>query len=191
MKNSIALSICISLGLLIGCTDGLLDARPERASEEMSQPMEGPSLAMKRIKYVPYRERGTLTPTMDPRADLGAACEEGAFEVFNRKEGIASHLGRITGFENACVDATTFGAKVLGVNFAANGDRIFFMALCRAPTPGAFVCELTVTGGTGRFENASTPPGEPVVVDGTIDFATGIAEFSSKGKISSVGSSME
>ncbi|MDH3711901.1 MAG: hypothetical protein OER04_18580, partial [Cyclobacteriaceae bacterium] len=115
------------------------------------------------------------------------ACGEGELEIFNRKEAIASHLGTVTGFENSCFNPSNFEVSVQGVNIAANGDSFFFEALCSFISPTDFSCDLTVTGGTGRFENASTPPGEPIVVVGTFDPATGISEYTSTGKISSVG----
>lgn len=141
------------------------------------------------IKYVPYKESGTLSPTTEPDADFGIECEGDLFEIFNKKTGKASHLGTIIGFENSCVNFATGEVSVTGVNIASNGDRLYFEAFCGFTSPTDFICELTITGGSGRFENASNPPGEPIIVEGIFDPATGVSKYNSHGRISSVGSS--
>ena len=185
MRNTNVVVLCLlALALLLfGCGQEM----PTEVN--VLEKMDAATLAKNIVKYVPYRERGTLMPTTDPRADLDVECEVGEFEIFNRKDGQATHLGTIIGFENSCFNPSTGEVRVRGVNIGANGDSFSFEALCSFTSPTDFICDLTVTGGTGRFENASTPPGEPIVVVGTFDPATFTSVYTSSGRISSVGSS--
>jgi hypothetical protein len=79
-------------------------------------------------------------------------------------EGNATHLGRFTHAENAVVypDGTIQSTVVWT---AANGDELFFSDVAQFTSPTTAVGTYTVTGGTGRFGNAS----------GTIDFQAVVA----------------
>jgi len=78
-------------------------------------------------------------------------------------EGIGSHIGKATLVANVTVNLTTrppFSINGTAVITAANGDQIFFSVTgsrTAADATGAYTGTTTntITGGTGRFENAS------------------------------------
>ena len=184
MKNTSILTLMVLVSALF-----FVSCSVERISDEdFGQVIQTNAKAKGAIKYVPYIENGTLSPTTDPNADIGVECEGDLFEIFNKKIGKASHLGKIIGFENSCVNFATGEVSVTGVNIASNGDHLYFVASCGFTSPTDFTCDLTIMGGSGRFENASNPPGEPIIVEGTFDPATGVSNYNSHGKISSNGS---
>ncbi len=85
--------------------------------------------------------------------------------------GEATHLGRFTGTETVLFnvgDGTVAGTRVF---IAANGDRLY------ADVEGAFTSAttvegtFTVTGGTGRFRNASGEADFEVVTSDGINLA--------------------
>ena len=98
-------------------------------------------------------------------------------------EGIATHLGRFTLTWHFTV--TTVGTGP--VHFiAANGDNIFTTAVGQSEptsTPGVFrIMEVqTITGGTGRFANATGS----FIVERLLDFNTGFTSGSFHGTITS------
>jgi hypothetical protein len=74
-------------------------------------------------------------------------------------EGNATHLGRFTHDENAVIHPdNTIQSTVVWT--AANGDRLFVSGVAQFTSPTTAVGTYTLTGGTGRFGNAT----------GTIDF---------------------
>jgi hypothetical protein len=79
-------------------------------------------------------------------------------------EGNATHLGRFTHDENAVVyqDGTV---KSTVVWTAANGDQLFVSGVAQFTSPTTAEGTYTLTGGTGRFRNAT----------GTIDFQAIVA----------------
>lgn len=92
--------------------------------------------------------------------------------------GVASHLGALTGSGSNCTEWTLTTSAVavwdgLGTFVAADGSTLSSTAEGSqdAPVAGVAAFEIThtITGGTGRFANASGV----WVVSGLIDFATG------------------
>ncbi len=75
-------------------------------------------------------------------------------------EGIVSHLGRSTLLEEWCFDGNiaNLGDRTIIIT-AANGDKLegthTSVSYDPATDPSVFVEEFTITGGTGRFANAS------------------------------------
>jgi hypothetical protein len=104
-------------------------------------------------------------------------------------EGIATHLGRFTLTWHFTVN-TVAGTGTGPVHFiAANGDSIFATAAGQSEptsTPGVFhIMEVqTVTGGTGRFANATGS----FIVERLTDLNTGFTSGSFHGAITSPGS---
>jgi hypothetical protein len=102
--------------------------------------------------------------------------------------GIASHLGRFTVVHNFQVDLTTFIAIGSAEFTAANGDKIFTdtVALTDAPIPTddpnvILISELhTITGGTGRFADASGS----FIVNRALNTGTSVTSGSFDGAIS-------
>jgi hypothetical protein len=81
-------------------------------------------------------------------------------------EGTAIHMGRVTGSAANCTDLATFTLLTTSQELvAANGDKLFFggskesgtvmMIDWTDPDLSFEILGLTITGGTGRFENAS------------------------------------
>ena len=184
MKSSFAITLVASLCLvMLGCSEANL-VEPE--SESLAV-LQSSSAAPASMPVVAYRESGRLVPTNptdDPQADLDVECDDGWFELFSRKDAIATHLGTVYGFENACLNPATGEVDNTGINIGADGSSMTFDAACNLTSETEFLCHLTVTGGTGRLANASTLPGEPIEVTGTIDASTGNVEYSSAGRIS-------
>lgn len=191
MKCLNLLLVLLLLGFF-GCTDGnLLEVDSETASF-LTQPSPGGDfMAKNTVHFVPIKGKGFVQPTTDPRADLGVVCEVGEIEYVKRADLIATHIGNYTYFANGCFDGTTFAIYEFGISTAANGDTFFWEAEGRfiPPSFDLVVGEITVTGGTGRFENASTPPGEPWIFESKHDWVTYTSEVTWTGRISSVGSS--
>jgi len=104
-------------------------------------------------------------------------------------EGIAAHLGRFTLTWHFTVD-TKAGTGTGPVHYiAANGDSIFTTAVGQSEptsTPGVFhIMEVqTVTGGPGRFANATWS----FIVERLTDLNTGFTSGSFHGAITSPGS---
>ena len=104
-------------------------------------------------------------------------------------EGIATHLGRFTLTWHFTVN-TVAGSGTGPVHYiAANGDSIFTTAVGQSEptsTPGVFhIMEVqTVTGGTGRFANATGS----FIVERLTDLNTGFTSGSFHGGITSPGS---
>jgi hypothetical protein len=77
--------------------------------------------------------------------------------------GNATHLGLFTADANLFPHGDgTFSATV--VFTAANGDQLFFIAEGEFTSPTSVLGTATITGGTGRFEDAT---GEAVFMDVT------------------------
>jgi hypothetical protein len=86
------------------------------------------------------------------QAAVSATKESDGLHVTAVGEGNASHLGRLTTFENAVIAGNTIqGTRVLT---AANGDQLFWTDMAMLTSTGA-AGTITFTGGTGRFSNAS------------------------------------
>lgn len=143
----------------------------------------GNVLAKKEVKYVPYK--ASWVGWADPSVDLDVEC--GDLYLFkNRGEGEASHMGYATGVGGHCIDfATGEVTKGIVVVTADNGDLTYWTYGGQAYPDGTFRLDLELTGGTGRFENATSrdmriegAPGE----DGAI-------VYTQTGWISTVGSS--
>lgn len=92
--------------------------------------------------------------------------------------GVASHLGALTGSGSNCTEWTAATSAVaiwdgLGTFVAADGSTLSSTSEGSqdAPVAGVAAFEIThtITGGTGRFANASGV----WVVSGLIDFTTG------------------
>jgi hypothetical protein len=180
--------LCLSLCLVaLGCSDtGLVDVDPGSAAIEAGPGAD--ALQKNTVKYVPLDVRGTLALTTDPRAELGLVCVGAETELFARADGWSRFLGKVVGWKHGCVDLSTGqGQRWLTLEVAANGDSILTFGVCNATSATDFVCEGEVVSGTGRFENTSTPPGEPIQVEGKTYGTTG--EFHYWGRISTVGSS--
>ncbi len=181
MKSLKAIILLASLCVVVfGCSEAnLLEPENEGLAALQSS---GAASASTTVKT--YKERGLLVPTDDPQADLGVECDEGWVELFSRKDGIATQLGTIYGYENACLNPAIGEVAVTGINIGADGSSMNFVASCNLTSETEFLCHVTVTGGTGRLANASTLPGEPIEVTGTIDTSTGHVEYRSSGRIS-------
>lgn len=191
--------VCFSLTVLLlglsGCSEASLVG-----SESNDQDRTFDNLAMSKNTdhYVPITiSRTTSSSTWGevPPNDvfpfeMGVTCTQDTdydpfeIELWMATEGQNWHLGATKTYTNFCVDFAPQPWALRGKSIwvAANGDQIFldFAGDCtQVNACDEFVAYLTVTGGTGRFENAHTPPGEPLVeTNGEI-----------VGLISSVGSS--
>ena len=181
MKSFKAITLLAGLCMVMfGCSEANL---VESESESLAA-LQSTSAASASTTLKTYRERGLLMPTDDPRADLDVECDDGWVELFSRKEGIATQLGPIYGYENACLNPATGEVENTGINIGADGSSMSFVASCNLTSETEFLCHVTATGGTGRLANASTLPGEPIEVTGTIDPSTGNVEYRSAGRIS-------
>jgi len=157
------------------------------------------------VKYVPFK--GSFVQTIltgTPEAeefDFDVECgpPDQELETVDKWEGTATHLGKFTGAANGCLTFATNEISAIGRFYAANGDRLNLelRGILGPFAPGEKIrWEFTVVpGGTGRFSNAHTPPGEPITGDATIpaDVFDGppvvFEPFKAKGRISSAGSS--
>ena len=103
--------------------------------------------------------------------------------------GNATHLGRYTVIFEAVVNLETLMGVGTMTFVAANGDSIFtiFNGPARTPTPDPHIClvvELeTITGGTGRFADATGS----FTLEREVDLTTGLSSGSFSGTISSPG----
>lgn len=93
--------------------------------------------------------------------------------------GVISHLGRVTWMERHCFKTDgTFGDVELVIT-AANGDQVFGTFAGGMTGPTTFAETLTITGGTGRFTDASGTVDET----GRFDPDTGYMEITGSGFI--------
>jgi hypothetical protein len=106
-------------------------------------------------------------------------CGAGALTLGFEIDGVASHLGRLTGFGSNCTELTLATSAVavwdgLATFTAADGSTLSSASEGSqgAPVAGVATFEIihTITGGTGRFADAAGV----WTVTGTIDFTTGI-----------------
>ena len=161
---------CKNTGLLLAClAAGFISAPPPAAASEM----------------VPFN--ATLSGYVETSEFLPPCTIHGHAIVF----GNATHVGVYTGtgelYQDVC-NSTFIGSFHW---FAANGDEIsgtFEGYLCPTETPGVYDNHETaeVTGGTGRFANATGH----FELAGQLDFTTNPPSFVLpwQGVISSVGS---
>ena len=75
--------------------------------------------------------------------------------------GVATHLGNYTA--SGTIDPSTL--QLQGTLTAANGDSLNWVAQFQFGPLGEIEAALTITGGTGRFANASGVASGPVVLD--------------------------
>jgi hypothetical protein len=130
---------------------------------------------------VPFRGTYATTFTLAP----GPA--PGVFELQFNAVGHANHLGHSGGPSTHLLNALVNPNTQVGTStfFAANGDRLdtTYSGIAAPPGPNGviqFSGTLTITGGTGRFRNAT---GSAAVV-GTANVGTGTGQFTFSGTIS-------
>ncbi len=184
-SSYLALCIYLLIGtLFLGCSEAPISILDEEVgAQALGTSLQSGVATSTSMTVKTYSERGRLMPTTDLQADLGVECDEGWIEIFNRKDGIATQLGKIYGYENSCFNPATFEVDVKGINVGVDGSSINFEASCNFTSETDFLCHLTVTGGSGRLANASTLPGEPIEVVGTFDASTGSSVYRSNGQI--------
>ena len=161
---------CKNAGLLLACLAAVFISAPNHASARDQVPISG-----------------TLSGYVETQEPVDECTIHGHAIVF----GNATHLGAYTGtgehYQDVC-NGTYIGSFHW---FAANGDEIsgtFEGYLCPTETPGVYDNHETaeVTGGTGRFANATGH----FELAGQLDFTTNPPSFVLpwQGVISSVGS---
>ena len=107
-------------------------------------------------------------PSADPTIFLGGA----------NATGVATHIGAFSKVTKDVTNIVTGKVEGAFTMTAANGDHltgVYSGFLTFGTTPGAFswVLQATITGGTGRFSNASgkfvfIATGQAVIVDGVV-----------------------
>lgn len=102
-------------------------------------------------------------------------------------EGNSSPFGHFTFSATSEIDAVTGEGTNMNINTYSNGDELHWssggVAVEDPPGTAVVIGEFTITGGTGRFKNASG--GGTVVV--TADLAAGTSFFDADGVISGFG----
>ncbi|MEX1288735.1 MAG: hypothetical protein AB1Z57_12405 [Acidimicrobiia bacterium] len=107
----------------------------------------------------PFKEDLTgygMPPIADPVL-VEARCGEGALWISTMTgTGTITHLGRVTWEAEHCFydDFMSFGASELTIT-AANGDQLFGTYTGSMTGPTTWLDDLTIVGGTGRFEGAT------------------------------------
>jgi hypothetical protein len=187
MKHIYSIIMTASLSLaVIGCSDsGLVDVESDGESQALSS--ETATLGKSEVKYVPYKETGEFPdPAPVPFEDVGMVCTSA--EVENKSVGYitATHFGRVPAINHLCTDFSTGVSRVHTKILANNGDHLLKQAVCVLDfSDFTYRCEIVVIGGSGRFEHASTPPGEPIIKVGQISDPTTLAQaWHAEGRIS-------
>ena len=88
--------------------------------------------------------------------------------------GEATHIGRYSSEGVGSFDLNTMNGTEIGVLTAANGDELCWTE----EITGGAVIARTLTGGTGRFENASGEFSTSITTDVVVDFPFVIVTFS-------------
>lgn len=181
------MSIAVCIFWLAGCESTMVNGSDDgvlmdNSVTEMS--------TVKTIKMVPYKGNYSGSGWIDFTRD---DCPEGSVAISGTGSGVASHLGKIDVYFSHCsyfiLDQSnpTF-VDGYGITTAANGDQIFGTYYGYLTGPDEFVDVVTLTNGTGRFENISgsfTEYGKVAFTSETsFDY-----EITIEGEISSVGSS--
>ncbi len=171
---------------MLGCSgDSLLGVQVD----DQAADTETVAAAKKTVKMVPFK--GTLAGpgSIDlTRTD----CPGGTVPVRGEGSGQATHVGRFDATFSHCsfffLDPTNpHYVDGRATIIAANGDEIHATYYGYVTGPDTFVDFATITGGTGRFENAR---GSYVEYGTFVLTAEGFDyEISFEGEISSVGSS--
>ena len=123
---------------------------------------------------VPFRGSLQLTET--------AVGQPPILSVHSSGGGEATHLGRFTATFVFQVDVTTSTALGSFILIAANGDSVFGTFSGHATGTGRFASVVetaTITGGTGRFADATGS----FTIERALDHATGLSSGSFNGTI--------
>ncbi len=197
--------------LILGC-DSVAPNAPDYASATESTDSFA---AKKTVKMVPLKGSFTSVFQFPPPSDIPVLVDCGGpplVTIAARDEINLTHLGNSTSFTTHCGDVSGLPdpniplINGIGILQAANGDEVHFeyegdlVASFVCGVPVVFETNATITGGTGRFENASgafktTGSQLPFRILTTGEFCPpsdpppGFLEVSIDGQISSVGSS--
>jgi predicted small secreted protein len=186
MIHAMIISFVACAFLLAGCESTMV-------SETQDELLTGNSItemsSVKTIKMVPYKGIISGSGSLDlSRED----CPPGTLPISGTGTGVASHVGKVDIYFSHCsyflVDPTNFTyVDGYGITTAANGDQIFGTYSGSLTGPDSYMDVVTITGGTGRFENISgsfTEYGKVAFTSETsFDY-----EMTLEGMISSVGS---
>ena len=180
IPNRTVVQLTAALLVMGGCGPSTLPTESERQSASL----HAPDLTHGRPvdKKVPFRGeyRSTNTRLSGP-GEAGSAERCDAQDLFTltfELEGHASHVGRFTGSGSNCTPFPLPGPVAFGDGIflitAANGDELFgsyegVQSSIDAAARATFAAVQRITGGTGRFTNASGLAEE----DGIIDFSSG------------------
>jgi len=184
--HAIVVSFIACAFLFAGCESTMV-------SETQDELLTGNSIAemssVKTSKMIPYKGIFSGSGGYDvSRTD----CPPGTLPINGTGSGVASHFGKVDVYYSHCsyylVDQTNFTyIDGYGITTAANGDQIFGTYSGSITGPDSFQDVVTITGGTGRFENISgsfIEYGEVAFTsETTFDY-----EITLEGEISSVGS---
>ncbi len=184
------------LTLVLACSDNPLVEPESVDSPDLSVALKKGG-GVKAVKLVPLKLKGPWQygATGDTRP-----CEDypGSTPAFIEFEGTGTHLGRFTGTATNCMDYSGLPDVVRIMSqtsrmVAANGDVLFSQGtvnddppieLIRDPLVSYSIGPSQITGGTGRFENASGW----YMLTGDYSMGPTGGDFLVKGRISSVGS---
>lgn len=141
MKNLILL---VSVFLIAGCANEIVDAIPDYEQSKSAQVVEK-KLKMINIVGSFYYEEAT------------DGCEPFSMQAVISGEGNSTLMGKTNVYERYCVDE--YGVPILfveGYITAANGDRINTLAVDHwvDEETQTNYSKYVIIGGTGRFENA-------------------------------------
>ena len=175
----------VGVALFVGCSQAITPTSPTSLSSAglaIASPDANATgaRALSNDKEVPFKGRleGTATVTPGTPPFLSASVEG---------TGNATHLGRFTVAIPHVVNAMTRTSTGTYEFTAANGDTVTagFTGQSTLTAPGvlAVVEAATITGGTGRFANASGS----FTVERVLTQATGLTTGSFDGTISSPG----
>jgi len=184
------------LALLVACSDNTPLEPDLAASPELGVAQAASAQGMA-VKMVPLKMKGTWAYAATGDA---TPCEAypGSTPGFIEFGGTATHMGRFLGTATNCMDYS--GPPVVAIMSqttiiqAANGDLLFAQGTVGDDPPIELVFDpgvwymigpSLVTGGTGRFQNASGW----FMLRGDYSMGPGGGDYIIEGRISSVGSS--
>lgn len=184
--HTIVISFIACAFLLTGCESTMVS---ETQDELLTDNSITEMSSVKTSKMIPYKGIFSGSGGYDAsRTD----CPEGTLPISGTGSGVVSHVGKVDVYYSHCsyflVDQNnpTY-IDGYGITTAANGDQIFGTYTGSITGFDSFIDIVTITGGTGRFENISgsfIEYGEVALTsETTFDYV-----ITMEGEISSVGS---